>query len=245
MIEISILKKVDLEGYTFIEGFPGVGLVGPMTISYLINKLELEYIGYVNGDIFPPLVSIHEDMPMPPSRFYYSKKYKIITLFAESGTVSEKGIYELSNKIYDFIKSNKIASIISINGVPVEKPDGESAFAVASTKKSLEKIASVNLKTIGEGVAAGVSALLLMYSSLDNLDDINLLIPVDQQIIDPRYAEIAIKSLNKILGLNIDVDELEKEAVAVEERIKDVLKKSKESKESILKGGDSGPSMYA
>ena len=83
MMEIKMLKKVDLEGATFVEGFPGIGLVGPMSISYMIDKLEMEYVGYMEGSNFPPLISIHKGEPMPPIRLYYSSENKIVTIFAE------------------------------------------------------------------------------------------------------------------------------------------------------------------
>ena len=44
MINIKIFKKKDLKNYTLIEGFPGLGLVGPMAISYIIEKLGMDYI---------------------------------------------------------------------------------------------------------------------------------------------------------------------------------------------------------
>ena len=86
MIEIKMFKQVNLKGFTFIEGFPGAGLVGPMTISYIIDKLKLEYVGYMKSTDFPPLVSIHKNEPMPPIRIYCStdrKDEKIVTIFAE------------------------------------------------------------------------------------------------------------------------------------------------------------------
>ncbi len=244
MMELEIFKKVDMGGCAFIEGFPGAGLVGPMAISFMINKLGLEYIGYIKGDAFPPLISIHEDMPLPPSRFYYSKKHRVVALFAESGLLSEKSIYEISGKLYDFIKTNKLSQIISISGVPVESPEDGSVFAVVSTSRAMEGVDKAGLKKVGEGVAAGISALLLMYASFDGIDDVNLLVPVNPQLIDPRYAELAIESINKLLGLDMDVSELEKSATEVEQRIKDIVKKSKETKEGYSKG-ESGPSMYA
>ena len=42
MIEIKLVKDVDMKGATLIEGFPGIGLVGPMAVSYIIDKLNME-----------------------------------------------------------------------------------------------------------------------------------------------------------------------------------------------------------
>ena len=60
MLEIKLLKGASIKGYKLIEGFPGIGLVGPMTISYMIDKLKMEYCGYIDSDKFPPIISIHE-----------------------------------------------------------------------------------------------------------------------------------------------------------------------------------------
>ena len=82
MMEITMLKKVDLTGTTFVEGFPGIGLVGPMSISYMIDKLQMEYVGYLESANFPPLISVHKGVPMPPVRVYYSADSKVVTIFA-------------------------------------------------------------------------------------------------------------------------------------------------------------------
>jgi predicted ATP-grasp superfamily ATP-dependent carboligase len=65
-------------------------------------------------------------------------------------------------------------------------------------------------------------------------------------MIDPKYAEQAIKSLNTLLHFNIDTKELEKEAKLIEVRIKEIIKKHTDSHEDYKKAlSDSGPSMYA
>ena len=38
MVEIKLFKDYNLSGYTVIEGFPSAGLVGPMAVSYMIDK---------------------------------------------------------------------------------------------------------------------------------------------------------------------------------------------------------------
>ncbi len=241
MIEIKIFGNVDFADFTFIEGFPGVGLVGPMSISYIINQLNLEYVGYIKSDLFPPLVSIHNNIPLPPVRLYYSKEYKILTLFAEVGPIAEDYIYEISDGIYNFIKSQKIHQVISISGVPVHNTENKGVFGIASTNEGINELVKMGINKVGEGVATGISSLIITQSTLDNLLDFNLLIPVNPDIIDPKYAELAIQSINKILNIDINISELDKEAKIVESKIKDLVKKSKESK---AYNNDSGNVMY-
>ncbi len=240
-----MLKEKDFKGYTFIEGFPGTGLVGPMAISYIIDKLGLSYAGYIDSNDFPPLVSVHGGTPMKPVRIYYSDKYKICTVFAEFA-IPINIIYELSQQLYKFIKDNKFSRIVSIGGIPQQNTTLQKAFAIASTP-SLQKLAKGSgLNLISDGVSIGVSALLLSNAVLDNMDDVDILIPVASDIVDPKYAEIAILALNKMISLSIDISDLEKEAKEVETKIRDLMKKGKDTHDNYKKVvNDTSPSMYA
>ena len=93
--------------------------------------------------------------------------------------------------------------------------------------------------------------MLMLKAATSGVLDMSILIPVDPNILDPKYAELAILSLNKLINLGVDIKELDREAKEVEAKIKDVLKKNREIQEAHRKavgGGsteDSGPSMYA
>jgi uncharacterized protein len=246
VIEIKLFGSVNLNGYTFIEGFPGIGLVGPMAISYIIDKLGMKYIGYMQSDHFPPLVSIHKGEPVPPIRLYTADKEKLVTIFAEFPIPIEL-VDEISTAIYDFLRKSGIVNTYSIGGIPDTGETVQKPFVVASNSSITANAVSSGLQAIEEGVATGVSALLLMKAALDKGNDICIMVPVHQNIADPAYAEIAITSLNKLMNLNIDITDLDKEAKIVQAKIKEIISKHKESHESYKKAVDdtSGPSMYA
>ena len=247
MISIKIRGKANLKGYTLLEGFPGAGLVGPMAISYIVEKLKMKYTGFIESDDFPPLIAIHGDMPMPPVRIYADDKTKIVTILAEFAIPIDV-TYKLTDKIYEFVKANGIAKIISIGGIPSPQASIESGnvFAIASNDAMKKEVQRAGLKPVGEGVATGVSALMLINAVTEGLPDISVLVPVDPNILDPKYAELAIKNVNKLVKLNVDVSELEEEAKEVESKIKDLLKRNKEVQDVHKKVIDeAGPSMYA
>ena len=246
MIDITLTQTVDLKGATLIEGFPGVGLVGPMAISYIIDKLGMKYIGFVESDDFPPIVSIHDSKPLPPVRVYYNDKNRLVAVFAEFA-IPLGIVHELSDKLFGFVSENKITSIISIGGIPGKDAQGETVYAIASSPELMRDVEKAGLNPVIEGVSTGVSALLIQKAANSDVHDINVLVPVDPSVIDPKYAEQAIKSINKLLKLDVDVSELEKEAKDVEAKVRDLLKKSKETHENYKKtvSGDNGESMYA
>lgn len=253
MINFKLDKKINLEGYTFLEGFPGVGLVGSMTISYIIEKLKMESIGYLESSDFPPLISIHKNIPMSPIRIYVSEKKKLISIFAEF-SIPIGLTHELSDKLFSFIKEQKISKIISISGIPIAKDQSDEqnkdienneVFFVASDENLIKSIENLKIKPINEGISSGLNALLLFKSVVEKISDISILVPIDPSIVDPKYAEIAIKSINKLIELNIDTDELEKEAKSVESKLKTIITKGKETHDQYKKAiEDAGPSMY-
>jgi predicted ATP-grasp superfamily ATP-dependent carboligase len=131
----------------------------------------------------------------------------------------------------------------------MQNPDGESVFVVASNDKALAESTKAGLKPIAEGVSAGVTALLLLKSSTDSISSTAILVPVAQAFIDPGTAELAIVALNKLMNLKIDVEAIDREAKAVESKIKEIIKKSQETHDTFKKstggGSGTGPSMYA
>ncbi|MGC8648846.1 MAG: proteasome assembly chaperone family protein [Candidatus Micrarchaeia archaeon] len=247
MINVKLIKKIDLKGYIFLEGFPGAGLVGPMALSYIIDKIDMQLIGYIESDDFPPIVAVHDEKPMPAVRIYANEKYKIVTVLAEFAIPIEQTV-EFSNTLYSFIKENKLSRIISVGGMPSSQQniDNETIFVIVSSDALKKEVQKAGLKPISEGIATGIGAVLMLKSTMDNTSDINILIPIDPNILDPKYAELAIKSLNKLINLNIDVTELDKEAKEVEAKVRELLKKSRETQDAHKRAIDqTGPSMYA
>jgi uncharacterized protein len=245
LINIQLIQNIDLKGSTLIEGFPGVGLVGPMAISYITEKLNLKYIGYIESNDFPPIVSIHESKPLPPVRIYYSEKYNLVSVFAEF-VIPINLVHELSEKLFEFVNSKGVGKIISIGGIPGKDPQTDMAYVIASTPELLKEAEKAGLNPIIEGISTGVSALLLAKATTAKILDTNVLVPVDPSIIDPKYAELAIKNINKLLKLDVDTNELEKEAKEVEAKVRDLMKKSRETHETYKKSvNPDEPSMYA
>ncbi|MDE1834769.1 MAG: proteasome assembly chaperone family protein [Candidatus Micrarchaeota archaeon] len=244
MIEIKLFKTYDLKGYTLIDAFPGIGLVGPMAGSYMVEKLKMEYIGYIDSDAFPPIAAIHSGTPVFPARLYMDKKFKLIVALSEF-VIPSTSVYLLSRELLAFIRKNGISRVISISGMASQKPS-ETVFVTSPDQGVMKKAAKGGLKPIEAGVVAGVGAVLMINAFQYNVVSMNILVEVNPQIMDPKYAEIAITGLNKIIDIDIDLKDLDEEAKAVESKIRDMLKKMKESPEHYNKAAEAtGPSMYA
>ena len=245
MIEIRLFKEQNLKGYSLIEGFPGIGLVGPMAASYMIEKLGMEYIGYIASDLFPPIAAVHDGQPMHTARIYADKKNKLVVVFSEF-TVPSSAVYQTGSELVSFMRKYGITRLISIGGMPTQK-QGDVPFIISPDPAMAKKAASQGIKQIREGVIAGVSAVLQISAREFGISTADLLVEVNPEIMNPKYAETAIQGLNKLIGIQIDLSELETESKEVESKVREIMKKAKDSKEHYQKqaGEETGPSMYA
>ncbi len=244
MIEIKLFKDYSLKNYTLIDAFPGVGLVGPMAGSYMIEKLQMEYIGYIDSNEFPPIAAIHYGKPMFPARLYKDDKYKLIVAMSEF-VIPAGTVYELSRELLAFVRKNGISKTISISGMPSQKPS-ENVFITSPDDEIIKKANKLGMKTISEGVVAGVGAVLMTNSNQFKVESMNILVEVNPQVRDPKYAEIALRGLNKLINIDIELKSLQEESKIVEAKMRDVLKKMSETPEHYNKAAEAtGPSMYA
>ncbi|MEM4634045.1 MAG: PAC2 family protein [Candidatus Anstonellaceae archaeon] len=225
-IEFHIISKPKLNKPTLVEGFPGLGLVGTISASYLIEKLKMEPMGYITGDQFPPLAAIHNYTPLYPARIYYSEKHNLI-VFVSEFVIPIGAVSELAEKIYQFSIKNKVSRIISLGGIPI-KGEQDEVYAIASLpelRSMLEKIASVKL--IKEGATTGVTGVLLAKGVIEKFPVISLLAESHEGYMDPKAAAMVIEVLNKVIGTKIDTSVLENEAKLIDEKVKNLVSKAK------------------
>ncbi len=240
MIEIVLHSEVNLKGYTLIEGFPGAGLVGPMAASYMIEKLGMSSIGHIESDLFPPIAAVHDGVPMHTARLYMDTKNKLVVVLSEF-TIPQNVVYQLANELLSFIRKTGISRVVSIGGMPAQK-QSDITYIISSDPETVKKATKEGLKPVREGVIAGVSALLITGAREFKIPMTNLLVEVDPAVMDPKYAEIAIQGLQKLMNIDIDLQDLEKEAKEVESRVRDMMKQAKTSREHYSKAEEvSGP----
>ncbi len=246
MIGIRLFdEKETIKGYTLIEAFPGIGLVGTMSGSYMIEKLNMKYIGYISSDLFHPIAAVHDAVPMHPARIYKNEKYKLVLFIAEFA-IAANAVYQLTSEILAFARKYGVLRMVSVGGMPSQKPS-DTIYMTSSDESTVKKAGKIGIKAIEEGVVAGVSASLLVNAKEFGIPAIDILVEVNPSIMDPKYAEIAITGLNKLLGVEVDLSELEEEAKEVEAKISEMMSKVKESHEHYANADNvgSGPSMYA
>ncbi len=239
-VDFHIIKPFKLKDPVLVEGFPGLGLVGTISASYLVEKLKMDFVGYVTSDQFPPLAAIHDYKPHFPARIYVSKKNNLIVLLSEF-IVPVGACYELAQKVHEFSKENKVKQIVSLGGIHL-KSEEPKVYGIASQTGLLDalvKAGSVSL--IKEGATTGVTGVLLAQGMVEGFPVVSFLAQAHEEYMDPKASAMVLEVLKTHLKLDFETKTLESEAAEIESKMKDMMARAKTSHAQYKKTAELGP----
>jgi uncharacterized protein len=240
--------KKKLNSPILIAGFPGPGLVGSISTSYIINKLHMNQIACVESEFIVPGVIYTEGKLRHPFRLYSNKEGDICVLVCEAPIMVE-GMYSVLDTFVKWALNNKVNEVMVLDGIAVEglpdskrmpiilSSDGREADAAnlihdnnisdvtnkEEEEKKDDKSHSIYPSTafIG-GIAGGI-----LSSCLSNgIASKALLISAARRIPDPEGAAIIIESLSKITNnesLKIDTQQLREQGASLKMRMEKII----------------------
>jgi len=238
-------RPIDISGYTLIEGFPGMGLVGTIATKYLSEKLDCREAGFIISETFLPIIRVHNGIPIHPSRIYVSDKHKIVLLVSEQ-VVPQSYTDRMSKAIADWIQKKKIKRVISLSGIrAMPQNEGKATvYGIASDEASKKMLLQYNVEIIKEGITSGITALMMLEFKDRALEAFSLLGNV-QIAADYKASAALIEKLNEMFSFNIDTAPLKKEARETEKALVEHLKQLREvSSETKKLEPDMSTPMY-
>ena len=229
---------------TMIIGLPDVGLVGLIATSYLISELDLEEIAYMDSDLLPPVVVLHNGLPHAPLRIYGNKN--LIAVISELA-IPAPAIYTITREIVDWAQAKKVKRILSIGGIPTENRQTikePEVFAAASNQELLNTLTKSGLKTLKEGYIVGAQALSMRYSISKKMQSIAILAQSFYNYPDPQAAAIALKELSKISDIKVDVSKLLKRGEEIRLKARDIMKRTQQEMNRMQKSQEYDLPLY-
>lgn len=224
--DVKIVERGTIpKKFTLINGLPDVGLVGLVAASYVVSSLKMEEIGSIESDLFPPMIVLHDGVPKSPIRIFANETFVVIV--AETA-IPASLTRALADAIVNWAAARQAEMVISLGGMAVQNRqdlDVPKVFAALS-EKSLEKKLGDAAEVLGEGYIVGAYALMLRKCAEMNLPAITLLTQSYYNYPDPEAAAAALNSLNKLLGLKVDVSDLLQKGEEIRLRARDVMKRT-------------------
>lgn len=245
---VKISDLVETKDATIFCCFPSVGMVSSIVAHYLIEKLELEFVGGVIDPNLPPLCLVQDGEPLPPIRAYagtpicspkLTKCDKVILLMSEL-IVPEPLVHGIVDALFNWSKSADLAAGVlidafakqgmksSMNGQePVVEYEGSEevdVLGVGSTVKMRELLAALNIQPLEQGVIKGITGVLLGEGRRRGLDIMSIMVEADPRFPDARAAATLISHLNELLpAIDLDHAPLLEEAERIEEQVRSMV----------------------
>ena len=224
--EIVRVEDIKLIDAILLEGLPGVGNVGKLAAMHLIEELKAKKCTEIYSSHFPPQVLIDEDgvVKLVNNELYYhkgkGKSKDLLFLVGEYQGIDSSGQYELCNQLISLVKGMGVSTIYTLGGYGLGKLVPEPrVLGAATSQKMVDLFKSANVEFIdgepGAGIV-GASGLLLGLGKLQGIEGGCLMGETSGYMVDPKSATTVLKSLQKLLNIKINLEELEKRAKQVD-----------------------------
>lgn len=240
MIKIFRYGKVNPKETILIFGMGGgLGYIAKIVGDYLIESLNMKKIYSIIGDLFPYSVIVDDSIVnFLSADIYYGKcnDKELLVLSGESQPQDERAQYKFCEILFKILKKLNTKLLITVGGINVGvEPENPKVFIAGSSKEIVERFLSKD-KSLDKsffGSIVGLAGLLIPFARIYKIDAIVLLAETigHPAFVGLRGARSILKTLNKILDLNIDLGKLEKE---IEEKDK-ALEKYKKAKKMEFK----------
>jgi uncharacterized protein len=219
-------KKSAPSNASMIHGLPDVGLVGLIATSHIVSQLKMSEIAYVDSELLPPVVVLHEGLPYAPIRIFGN--HDLIAAVSEAA-VPAKAVQPIMRKLVEWGQAKKVKLMFSMGGIPVQdRQDIEAVkvYGAASNPSLLKTLSDKGIELLHGGFMVGPYALIMRYCAERNIPAIALLAQSFYNYPDPEAAAAAIKEFSKITGLNLDVAKLVEGGEEIRLRARDMMKRT-------------------
>jgi len=219
--QVYEIKKTVLKSPIIFAGFVGAGLVGPLSIGYMIEKLEMEEIAYLRSRHLPPSTVFMQGRLRHPFRLYSNNDGTICAVICE--ITLPFGLHDIVNTILDWAEKNGSHEIVILDGVASKTHDGK-AFCAA--EEDLCRVMESNdINMIPQGFITGVAGGLLNECLMRPIQGITLLVKANDKGADPLAAATLLDAVNRAYGLNINTSDLRKKKKRIGEDFRELSDK--------------------
>lgn len=248
--------KKKLMSPILIAGFPGAGLVGSISTSYMINKLKMSQIACVDSEFIVPGVIYAQGKLRHPFRLYSSQEGDVCVLVCEA-PIMIHGMHSVLDTVMKWAIDKNVIEVIVMDGIPAEglpdakrtpiilSSDGKKADAASlidDMADGMDKKTNQDDDDDGSGIylttafIGGMAGGILSSCLSNGIASKALLIPAPRGIPDPEGAALLIEQLSKITNnekLKIDTQQLRKQGVNLKSRMEKIMQSFAEQQQGL------------
>ncbi len=234
-IRTSSIEIKNLDKPTLIAGFPGPGLVGSISTSYIIDTLKMHQIACIESEYITPSVIYIGGKLRHPFRLYANKEGNVCVIVCEA-PIMIKGIHLVMDELIRWSLENNIREVIVLDGIPLKGVPKEGRRPIILHDDGLNKEkrrehnnqvddndgeidktkedSNLDKKAIENSIdynytayIGGITGGLLSSCLSYGISCTAILVPALNGLPDPEGAALLIESFNKITNNeNLKID---------------------------------------
>jgi hypothetical protein len=233
---IKQYAKPKLKTPVMLAAWPGIGSVAMLVANYLLEKLDFKDLAEIEpSPFFDPIgvlarEHIIETPQFPQSHFYYWKNRKgkkDIILFIGDDQPDVK-IYDFAGCVLDFGEAYGVERVYTCAAAltNIHFTEQPKVWAVATNKTLADELKKYELLQKGSIQIAGLNGLLLGLAKERDFDGVCVMTEVPSQtsrMENPMAALAILKTMSKLLDIEIDTRELADNAAEMMEQVKQAM----------------------
>jgi uncharacterized protein (TIGR00162 family) len=221
--EIKFVYSSDrpkLKSPHLVCGFPGSGYVGKLAVDHLIQELPAKHLVDIYSSSFPPQVMIKTDGTadlMKNSIFWWQRGSEggadLLLLTGDSQPANPDSEYALAEEVLGIAAQFGTQQVFTlaayITGVFVDKPK---VFGTATDLETVKEFALHNISMMDSGSITGMNGLVIGIAKLREMKGMCLLGETSGYVVDAKASKAVLETLLGIIGIKVDMTNLEKRA---------------------------------
>ncbi|MFX1363730.1 MAG: proteasome assembly chaperone family protein [Promethearchaeota archaeon] len=236
------------EGATFILGFAGIGLIGPIVANTLIEQLpDVKEIGFITSEYLPPISVFYAGVLKHPFRILYSPQNNLIIGICEVPFQIPTAYNDLSKTICNWALSEDVRAkeIVIFQGIPQRGIIDEYPVYYAAEEIMMDHLEKFGISKVEKGIIVGPEATVLNEALTNRLQAFALFTPV-LEIPTPEGAASILEVLNKMYNLTIDTASLIEQGKEIKAKMLELAEKAQQyqKQQQQLPGTKEGYTQY-
>lgn len=231
-------RKIKLKNPVLIGGFPGLGYVGKIAVTYLRKQLKAKKLADLYSPYFPHhvVVSSSGSVRLPRAEFFFWRNpgeggRDLVFLTGDSQAQGFDGQYAVVTSVLEYVKRLGVNTVITLGGYRTNYGLKEpKVVAISSNRALLDQLrkAGAELSPAGNPIV-GFAGLALGLARFRRMRAACVLGETAGYMPDPKTSEALLKVLRRFLGIELDLSSLDEEI----ERAGEVFERMEEAQKEI------------
>lgn len=201
-------QKLQLDKPILLMGLPGMGMVGKMTVAYLIEELLAEEVVRIYSSFFPSICFLDKGGlgRLTRCEIYAANDTKPnFLLFTGDCQPLSCGMVQVISTVLDVAQETNVDTVIAIGGLRTQNGPDVAAFVFSEEDATfLEKY---KLEMLSSGQVTGAVGVMTALAAERGIKSFGMLGRLYSEApVDPTAAQNVLRKLVDIYKLDLDLD---------------------------------------